>query len=246
MKQIKQLIPAKLKRPLYIAYFDLLRKLCEPFGVGRYSKVALNDLDTKLTPYLSKRGGYFIEVGGNDGISQSNTYYLEKILGWKGVLIEPIPSLYKKCRQRRLSSRVFNYALVSNSYTGKSIKMHYAHLMSVVDGALKSDQATQDQIKSGMRLQGLDETYQIEVPTKTLTEVLAEAGAPEKIDFFSLDVEGYERQVLEGLDLVRYRPEYILIEARFFDEVNQLIIKYYRVIARPTEMDVLYQRIPGK
>ena len=34
---------------------------------------ALNDLDLKLKPYLGDGPGIFIEAGGNDGISQSNT-----------------------------------------------------------------------------------------------------------------------------------------------------------------------------
>ena len=37
---------------------------------------ALNQLDLKLLPYLGERPGVFIEAGGNDGISQSNTLYL--------------------------------------------------------------------------------------------------------------------------------------------------------------------------
>src|SRR4051812_36881077 len=45
---------------------------------------ALYDMDRKLAKYLDFRGGTFIEAGANDGIAQSNTYYLEKHLGWTG------------------------------------------------------------------------------------------------------------------------------------------------------------------
>ena len=73
------------------------RSLFEFFGSDRYSRPALNDIDHKLEEYLPYKNGFFIEVGANDGFAQSNTYYFEKLRGWKGVLIEPIPDLYAKC-----------------------------------------------------------------------------------------------------------------------------------------------------
>ena len=38
-----------------------------------------------------KENGYFIEIGAADGIHFSNTYVLEKELGWQGICIEPFP-----------------------------------------------------------------------------------------------------------------------------------------------------------
>lgn len=43
------------------------------------------------------------------------------------------------------------------------------------------------------------------------TRCSTKAAAPE-IDLLSLDVEGYEPEVLEGLDLHRHAPRYMLIE----------------------------------
>lgn len=45
----------------------------------RFHKMGLNDLDNKLKKYLDFSEGTFIEVGGNDGKTQSNTYFLEKL-----------------------------------------------------------------------------------------------------------------------------------------------------------------------
>lgn len=38
-----------------------------------------------------KTGGFFVEVGAYDGIHSSNTYYLEQVLGWRGICIEAGP-----------------------------------------------------------------------------------------------------------------------------------------------------------
>ena len=78
LKLVKQ-VWWRVRRPLY-----------EFFGNPKYSKPSYSDLDNKLAKYLNFRGGFFIEVGANDGYSMSNTYYLEKILGWQGVLIEAV------------------------------------------------------------------------------------------------------------------------------------------------------------
>ena len=52
----------------------------------------------------------------------------------------------------------------------------------------------------------------VTVPVRTLDHVLAAAGAPSPIDFLSIDVEGHAREVLQGIDLVRWSPRLILVE----------------------------------
>ena len=58
----------------------------------------------------------------------------------------------------------------------------------------------------------------IEVPARTLDDILIEAGAPTPIDFISIDVEGHEVDVLSGFDVTRWQPRLILIE----DHVSSL------------------------
>jgi hypothetical protein len=41
-----------------------------------------------------KRDGFFIEAGAHDGVEASNTLYLEKKMGWKGLLVEPNPDTF--------------------------------------------------------------------------------------------------------------------------------------------------------
>ena len=50
---------------------------------------------------MAKKNGFFIDIGAHDGISLSNTYLLEQEYGWKGICIEPNPSVFKKlCKNR--------------------------------------------------------------------------------------------------------------------------------------------------
>lgn len=63
-----------------------------------------------------KHHGFFVEVGAYDGVVSSNTYYLEQVLGWKGICIEASPHYFQSLvRNRPLSTNV-NIAVMP--YTG--------------------------------------------------------------------------------------------------------------------------------
>ena len=47
--------------------------------------------------------------------------------------------------------------------------------------------------------------------------------------------------VLLGLNLEKYKPKYILVEARFFDEVNSLLSPLYDIVQQLSHHDFLYK-----
>jgi FkbM family methyltransferase len=200
---------------------------------------ALNQLDLKLKPYLGFRNGFFVEAGANDGLDQSNTLLYEKYYGWTGLLIEPIPELAARCRRNRPRCIVENCGLVSFDYPQASVSMRYCNLMSLVKGAMKSEEAEQQHIQTGCAVQKIS-SYEFTAPAKTLTAVLDQHRV-QGIDFFSLDVEGYEIEVLKGLDFDRYRPKFLLIEARFRQEIDALLGPRYEAVATLSHHDVLYR-----
>lgn len=207
---------------------------------------ALNQLDVRLEPYINFKNGFFIEVGANDGISQSNTLYFEKYKGWKGLLIEAIPALAEKCRQNRPGSIVENCALVGSGHPSKTITMRYCNLMSLVKGGMESNDAEDRHILAGMQyLEKNEVPYVIDVPAKTLSEIL-DIHRIAHVDLLSLDVEGYEAQALQGIEFGRHRIEYMLIEARYREEIEAIIGKFYKPIAMLNigefYADILYRR----
>ncbi|TRU31484.1 MAG: FkbM family methyltransferase [Microcystis aeruginosa Ma_QC_B_20070730_S2] len=212
----------------------LRRKIAESFGISRYSRPSLFEIDRKLEQYFNYRNGFFIEVGANDGFNQSNTYYFEQFKGWKGILVEGIPELYQQCLLERPKAKVFNCALVSSDFSESYVTMKYSNLMSLVEGSLKSKQAEENHVQKGVI------PYEIKVPARTLTSILDECEVNE-IDFFSLDVEGYELNVLKGLDFNKYRPKYMLIEARFKEEIDNYISDLYIEIEQLSCHDFLYK-----
>lgn len=218
----------------------MLRKLFSGQAPAKPERsFALDDLDLKLKPYLNFGGGFFIEAGANDGLAYSNTLFYERYLGWRGLLIEGIPQLAERCRENRPQCLVENCALVGFSYRETHVPMHYCNLMSLVKGAMKTEEADQEHLRKGCKVQQID-SYDISVPARTLTSVLDQHKI-RKIDFFSLDVEGYELQALQGLDLERYRPRFMLIEARFRAEIDRFLNPWYEPIDVLSHHDVLYR-----
>jgi len=200
---------------------------------------ALNQLDLKLLPYLNFKNGFFIEAGANDGINQSNTLLFEKKYGWKGLLIEPIPDLAKQCRINRPNCIVENVALVPFDYDKPTIEMSYSNLMSLVKGSMASEDDERAHVEKGCEIQNIT-TYKIEVDVGTLTSILVKHNI-QKIDFLSLDVEGFELSVLKGIDFSKYRPKYILVEARFKDEIQNYLEDLYDVVAQIGYYDILFK-----
>jgi FkbM family methyltransferase len=191
----------------------------------------LNQLDVKLAEYVRKCKGFFVETGANDGVSQNNTLYFEQYRGWKGLLIEPIPELARRCRINRPQALVEQCALVAEDAPDSTLEMHYLNLMSFVPGALGSVVDDDAHVARAIQhLQPGEHPYVVRVPARTLTSVLDTHGIGQ-IDLLSLDVEGYEVQVLKGLDFARYRPSYILVEANDAQAVHALLSPMYDHVA---------------
>lgn len=200
---------------------------------------AASGQDFALKPYLGKRGGFFIEAGANDGIAQSNTYWYERFRGWHGLLVEPIPELADRCRRNRPGSRVVSSALVSADYPGNQIEMIFCGLMSQVDGARGSAEADARCLDVGARNAQVT-PYHLSVPARTLTSLLDEIRPP-KIDFFSLDVESFELSVLQGLDMERYCPTYLLVEGNDPEGLDRFLQPWFARVGGWPGPDLLYQ-----
>jgi FkbM family methyltransferase len=152
--------------------------------------------------YLNYSDGFYVELGANDGISQSNTLYLEKNLNWRGVLVEPNNENYLKCIENRSKlNAIFHNACVGFEYKNASVNFLYADLMSVsLD--LESD-ISDPYVHQKIGLNFLpDNTSDLRfvAPAATLNKLLIKANAPSLIDLLVLDVEGAEIEVLKGID----------------------------------------------
>jgi FkbM family methyltransferase len=175
----------------------------------------------------------FLEMGAGDGISASNSYYLEKALGWTGVLIEANPSYHPLLAKNRPKCRCIQ-ACVSDKRE---------HVEFVDHGGLSG-------IRSQLSVQHSEElrgATHITLETQTLQSILDQYGV-NHIDYFSLDVEGNELSVLRSIDFSKSHITLIGVEVnqqdydRNFEPIAALLrLNGYRLIEQ-IEVDYFFYK----
>ena len=184
---------------------------------------ALNKLDQKMLDYINYSDGFFIECGANDGVDQSNTWYFEKYLNWNGILIEPLKKQFIELKKNRSQiNHFYNVALCAENNIN-SIEITENDLLS----------KSLNKFDKGKKISNFDAI--------TLTKILDEISAPNLIDFFSLDVEGFEDQVIKGINFNKYNFKFLLIET-----TNDLVVKFlnnnnYNLIKKLSHHDLLFE-----
>lgn len=159
--------------------------------------------------FEGKRDGVFIEAGAYDGTSLSTTYAFEQ-LGWTGLLVEPMPERFAQCHAARPGSRVVQAALGASGSSGTTtFEVPEAGARAMADLAASIRLSPESRRKVGADHGAV--TRSISVPLTTLAALLDQA-PPQRIDVAVIDVEGFESQALDGLDLDRHRPRVLLVE----------------------------------
>ncbi len=222
-----------------------VRRRIDPSGPDRGStRPGLNGLDSLLEPYLDTAGpGYYVELGANDGVNQSNTYFLEKEFGWHGLLIEPSLNRYLELIRNRDPRNAFACAAcVPFDYEHEFVRLTYANLMTVSKGLPTDLPNPDDHLRDGRRFLGSDyEVVDFGAIARTLDSLLEAAQAPATIDILSLDVEGAEIPVLSGIDHDRFRFRWMIIESRSIEALTMFLARHgYGLRAKLTVHDYLF------
>lgn len=180
--------------------------------------------------FKSKRGGFFLEMGADDGIKHSNTLFFEQELGWNGICIEPREAAFndlvknRKCICENICvakesgekkfMEVVGYADQLSGLVDNFDKEHVERIEKEVDG-----QATTKKI--------------INVNCLTLNDIFKKHNVT-KIDYFSLDIEGGELDILKSIDLQKTPIDVLSIENNYQDKDTRkfLIQNNYKMVKK--------------
>lgn len=173
------------------------------------------DLIPFFNEYLSYENGYYVDVGAFDGRSSSNTYHLEKSLGWVGVLIEPVMHQFFRSKQIRSSQNIFFHAAcIGKDYKENLVELIYSASMSTIVTRGDEKKALAWAEEGAQYLSRGEIVERTWSQARTLESILVESKSPKTIDLLSIDVEGNELGVLEGIDFSLWNFKYIVIETR--------------------------------
>lgn len=147
--------------------------------------------------------GFYVDVGAWEPDIDSVTKALYES-GWHGINIEPGP-VFPRLAQRR--PRDINLQLALGAEEGRRT-LHVHHADTTVLGT--STLRTADDSEStpvDLRVESC------EVEVRTLAQVLDTHAEGRHIHFLKIDAEGAEREIIQGADWQRHRPELLVIEA---------------------------------
>jgi len=154
--------------------------------------------------YKNAKEGFFVDIGANYPINSSNTYMLEQA-GWTGIAIEPQEKLRKLWPEQR-KTVCLPYVIGPEQKMVDFIEgSEQEHGLSGVMGYNKI--TVQHKIRT--------------VQQKRLENVFTEHNI-HKVDFLSIDVEGYEMPVLESINFNTVDIRVICVE----NDINFRYIPY--------------------
>jgi FkbM family methyltransferase len=144
--------------------------------------------------------GFYIDVGANDPVEHSVTKAFYDA-GWSGISIEPLMSYHRAFVEQR--PRDINLAVAAGASDGT---------LTLYDVPAVRGWASPDPIVAERHQAEGYEVAELTVPVRTLASICADH-ASGGIHFLKIDVEGFEGEVLRGMDFARWRPWVLVIEA---------------------------------
>ena len=185
---------------------------------------------------LGKRNGSFIEIGAFDGQTLSNTLYLERDLGWTGVLAEPARVHHATIEKSRPGARLERRCVLD--VTGMRVSFSEMELgeLSTVDGFGGQDHLT--------RHRRARRTYEVE--TVSLDDLVREHFGGETVDYVSIDTEGTEARILSSYSFLG-APAILTVEHNYTphrETIRQLLAErgYVNLMPRISCFDDWYVR----
>lgn len=151
--------------------------------------------DTSIFELLGKpeTPGFYIDIGAHSPNHESVTkFFYER--GWNGINVEPLQTYYNQLLQQR--PRDINLNLACGTRDEEVITLYAG-----------------DGLTTGKREYAVNQANIFFIPTLSLKTICEAYVRNQSIDFLKIDVEGWEKHVIEGADWNRYRPKVLCIEA---------------------------------
>ncbi len=194
-------------KSILFAYSELYNIFCMRVIKGSFSQNGEDLVIDKLLNY--KKTGFYVDIGAYDPYRFSNTYRFYK-KGWRGINIEPNINNYKKFIIAR--SKDMNLNIGIGTKTGSlTFYIFFPDTLSTF--------STKEALE--YEKMGFKKIKELKVYVKRLDKVFLKYRHKDKVDFLSIDTEGFEMEVLKSNNWKKFRPKIICIESFTFN--NSLV-----------------------
>lgn len=194
---IKEILPKRVIKGIQF----LKRNYTDIYALKSYSQEGEDMILRRI--FENKDIGFYIDVGAHHPKRFSNTYYFYK-KGWKGINIDAMPKsmdLFEKMRPRDINIE----AAISNQHCDL---IYYEFNEPALNGFSKELSELRDNSEQYF----ITSSYILR--TSSLNQVLSNEFGINfiEIDFLTIDVEGLDFNVIKSIDLLKFRPNLILVE----------------------------------
>jgi FkbM family methyltransferase len=177
---------------------------------------------------------FFVEFGATNGISLSNTYLLEKELGWGGIVAEPGRVWHKELARNRECKVEFDCVYSS---TGQVIQFSEVDIpeLSTISSYQEGDSHSESRKRNA----------RYSVSTVSLEDLLLRNNSPRAITYLSIDTEGSEYDILKGFPFWNWEISIISVEHNYTESREKLDILlkqngFKRVLEEVSQFDSWY------
>jgi FkbM family methyltransferase len=204
-RQFKQLVKVILGKRLLDVAVRLTTVVSDKQGYRSYSQEGedrvLASLLFKIHGGKEISDGFYVDVGAHHPYRYSNTCFFYK-RGWQGINIDAMPGSMAEFRKQR--PRDINV----ESGIGRQRGMSKFYVFNVPALNTFDEDLAKARTNDAWRV-----TQTLDVPVAPLSEILKQyLPKGRTIDFLTIDVEGFDLDVLQSNDWKQYRPSVVLVE----------------------------------
>ena len=182
--------------------------------------------------FKNNKTGFYIDVGCFHPIRFSNTMFLY-LKGWTGMNIDlskKSVDLFKIARPKDINlnfgvgskNETLDYFYNKKVFANNTFDVHFAKSF-LKKGKIKKDT----------------------IEVKNLSYLMENYSSKKKIDLLDIDAEGYDFEVLKGIDYEKYEIDLIMIEVHHFDEKTKKISKEILNFLTKKNFKLIFGSYPG-